>query len=89
MLAKYEVGKIVQETAFVGTDVVRPYGGGNVWFSIYSKTGKLVQDVSASPTSEAEVLFPPGSQFRVLERYQLPGSSEWHISLTDVSPGAP
>lgn len=64
----YDVGSHVTEKAFTSTsrNLSRKFSG-NTLFVIKSKTGKMIDELS-SFKSEAEVLFPPGTVFKVLGR---------------------
>ncbi|NBX18412.1 MAG: hypothetical protein EBR09_13725 [Proteobacteria bacterium] len=64
----YEVGSQITEKAFTSTSrtISRKFSG-NTLFVIKSKTGKMIDELSAFK-SEQEVLFPPGTVFKVLGR---------------------
>ena len=67
-LTKYQrVGEIIIERAFISASrsPLKAFSG-NVRFYIVSKRGKDIEQWSAFPDEE-EVLFPPGTQFKVLE----------------------
>jgi hypothetical protein len=66
--AAYTVGVRVTEKAFTSTtrNAVQKFSG-NTLFVIKSRTGKMVDELS-SFKSEAEVLFPPGTVFKVVSR---------------------
>lgn len=62
----YQPGSLYEERAFFSTDSARPFGG-NVQYEVYSTGGgRDVRELSAVKLSESEVLFPPGSRFKVL-----------------------
>lgn len=64
----YQVGAKVTEKAFTSTS--RSFAGkftGNTMFVIKSKTGRMVHEFSEF-ASEQEVLFPPGTVFKVMAR---------------------
>ena len=53
---------------------------------IESKTGKEIDLISQYKGDETEVLFPPGSQFKILKVSEVsPG--KYQVSLVDVTPG--
>ena len=61
-------GGVVTENQFTSaTDDPSTEYVGNTEFYVESKTGRDVSSLSASP--EYEVLFPPGTKFRVKEVY--------------------
>jgi len=77
-LAPYQVGQTVQESAFTSTSystkvatdfqTMTPKPGDvKVLYLIESKHGKKVSEFSKYP-NESEVLFPPNTQFKVVER---------------------
>lgn len=79
VLSKYEPGKVVTEPHFLSTG--NPFGG-NIQYVVQSSTGRDVSYLSHYP-HEAEVLFPPGSQFRVDSKIEkTPGN--WEIKMTDI-----
>jgi NAD:arginine ADP-ribosyltransferase len=79
VLAKYEPGKVVTEPHFLSTG--NPFGG-NIQYVVQSSTGRDVSFLSHYP-HESEVLFPPGSNFRVDSKIETsPGN--WEIKMTDV-----
>lgn len=82
---RYEPGTTVTENQFTSTDTRAAFPG-SVQFTIDSKTGRDIKDLSefggAGP--ESEVLFPPGTQFNVVSRTQDPSSGQWHIHLDEV-----
>jgi hypothetical protein len=78
---RYQPGRLLQESAFTSASVGRSMGG-NVFFEIYSRTTTLVDDL-AYRSSEAEVLFGPGTPFRVLGRTQEPNGA-WLIRMMEI-----
>lgn len=66
--AVYAPGAHVTEVAFTSTtrSAAEKFAG-NTIFQIASKTGRMIDDVSHF-TKEAEVLFPPGTVFRVVSK---------------------
>lgn len=67
-IAKYKVGEIVTEHGFTSTStgiVESENFQGNVRYTIFSQTGKIIQEYAKHP-NEKEVLFLPGSKFKVL-----------------------
>ncbi|WP_067567634.1 ADP-ribosyltransferase [Nocardia acidivorans] len=69
VLSTYQKGEVVTEDAFTSTtsraDGTFP---GDVEFEIVSKTGKNIDPYSLAQ-GEDEVLFPPGSNFFILDRF--------------------
>jgi hypothetical protein len=71
-LALYEPGKTVKELAFTSTSSETQGAAkrmGNTLFEITSKTGKAIDRFSRHPR-EKEILFPPGTEYKVLSREQ-------------------
>jgi len=69
-IAQYEPGKVITEHAFTSTSKTREGAAsrmGNTEFVIRSKKGKDVEAFSRHP-EEKEVLFTPGTQFKVLDQ---------------------
>lgn len=67
-LAKYKVGQIITEKGFTSTSsnmAVAQAFSGNVFYTIFSKTGKAIKDFSEF-SGEDEVLFRSGTKFKVL-----------------------
>ncbi|UYA98755.1 hypothetical protein P9A53_gp11 [Xanthomonas phage vB_Xar_IVIA-DoCa6] len=82
MLSTYRKGAVVEDAAFVSSS----YGeqaafGGNVFMKINGKTGVNVSQYSQYQ-GEREVLFMPGTQFRVDDIQQING--KYIISMTEV-----
>lgn len=82
MLSTYRKGAVVEDSAFVSSS----YGeqaafGGNVFMKIKGKTGVNVSQYSQYQ-GEREVLFMPGTQFRVDEITQING--KYIIEMTEV-----
>lgn len=68
IVAKYIPGQNVVEAAFTSTSKSTSGAfGGNVSFQMTSKTGKLIEKISMFG-NEAEVLFNPGTAFRVISK---------------------
>lgn len=79
VLSKYEPGQEVTEPYFMSTG--KPFPG-NVQYEVQSATGRDVSYLSHYP-KESEVLFPPGSRFRVDSKIEeSPGN--WKIKMTDL-----
>ena len=68
LLRKYQrVGTVITERAFISTSRSPSKAfSGNVRFYLISKRGKEIDQWSEYPDEE-EVLFPPGTRFKVLE----------------------
>lgn len=84
VLNRYEPGQIVQERAFVSTDTSASFPG-NLQFEINSRTGRDIKDLSIYNSTESEVLFAPGSKFKVLSKTYDSSTGTWHIVMDDVS----
>ncbi len=82
IVGHYNVGEIIEEPAFVSASIDKMPKGGEVEFIIQSRTGRSIEGISMSG-GESEVLFAPGSQFRVLDK-KLEGNI-WRIYLDDVT----
>jgi hypothetical protein len=86
--AKYRPGTVVRESSFVSTDAttrqVRP---GNMHFTMHSAMGRRIDSISEYQGTEVEVLFPPGTDFRVTSNKRRNG--EYFIDLVEVPAGAP
>jgi hypothetical protein len=68
VLAKYVPGETVTEEAFTSTSYAESgQYTGSVQFRIRSKDGRLVEALSRYD-NEKEVLFRPGSKFKVLDK---------------------
>lgn len=80
----YTPGQIVTERAFTSTssDAAQSFPG-DTQFVINSTNGRRVDGVSAIP-SESEVLFPPGTQFEVLDVRVDPATGVRTIFMTEV-----
>lgn len=79
----YEPGSTVTERAFTSTAAGDPAFEGRVQFVIESESGRDISQVSHFPDSEREVLFAPGTQFRVLDRQFDPAAGTWEIFLAE------
>jgi hypothetical protein len=78
-------GQVVTFDAFTSTDKVRAFSG-DVELAIESRTGKEIDLISQYKGTETEVLFPPGSQFKILNVTEIsPG--KFRVRLLDVSGG--
>jgi len=80
--SQYQVGKIVEQRAFTSTSGVNgqpPYAG-NTLLKISSKHGKHIDFMNVA---EDEVLFPPGTKFKVLKRTK-DGNGMWIIHLEEA-----
>lgn len=81
-LDRYHVGNEVREPAFTSSDVVEPYRG-NVQFTIESVNGKDISWLKDAHVGQQEVLFPPGTSFRVTSRTS-DENGNWTIHLQDL-----
>jgi SPP1 gp7 family putative phage head morphogenesis protein len=77
VLSTHTVGAVVEESAFVSTSTASGFGG-NIRMKFLSKTGVDVSKLSHYP-SEAEVLFAPGTKFKVT---RVEKASEMHYTIT-------
>ncbi|HEY9641416.1 MAG TPA: ADP-ribosyltransferase domain-containing protein, partial [Coleofasciculaceae cyanobacterium] len=67
VIAKYTAGAVVTEYGFTSSSYDKKAAfSGKHRFVIQSRTGKKVDDLSPYP-NEKEVLFKPGTQYRVLK----------------------
>jgi len=88
--ARYTVGATIEDSAFTSTSVIPEIAqkfGLDDYFEIQSKSGRLVHGVSAS-MSEAEILFPPGSRFKVkqIQEKKVDGVTQRTYILEELSP---
>lgn len=68
-VAHYVPGEIVTESAFTSTSAQAGKAfGGNTRFVIQSSTGRDISSLSVYSSTEAEVLFRPGTRFRVISK---------------------
>ncbi|MBI1945771.1 MAG: hypothetical protein HYS27_08750 [Deltaproteobacteria bacterium] len=88
-VARYQVGSVVAERRFTSASALESFpeswraGACNVVFVIQSRaTGHSVAHLSAKP-EEAEVLFTPGTQFRVLKNEYDPAKKKTFIFLDE------
>ncbi|HET9171519.1 MAG TPA: ADP-ribosyltransferase domain-containing protein [Actinospica sp.] len=77
--SKYEPGQITTEPSFVSTGNAF---SGNVHFTAQSVNGRDVSYLSHYP-GEAEVLYPPGTQFMVNSKIE-PNPGNWEINMDNV-----
>jgi hypothetical protein len=72
VLQTYQEGAVVQHDFFTSSSYNDTlwFKGEPVHFVIYSKTGRRIGAVW--PDGYAEVLFAPGTRFRVMDRFQMP-----------------
>lgn len=83
ILRAYEPGRLVQEPGFTST-AKQPPGYGVIEYRIQSQHGKDISPMMGQDTGVQEVLFPPGSRFRVEARSYDPKTEKWEIYLTNV-----
>lgn len=70
-LEKYQPGQIVTESAFTSTSATAGFNG-NTFFVCRSEHGKDVSELSENVAQDGvEILFPPGTHFKVLSREEL------------------
>lgn len=86
MIVRYTPGAVIKEDAFTSTSLDRGATfGGNVRFEIDSMHGREVSLLSRYP-GEKEVLFSPGTTFRVLS-VDKSTADTYYIVLREVSSG--
>lgn len=85
VLEQYKVGETIDEKGFTSTSKKQggQYGYGKIRFTIRSNHGKDVSGISHYKDEE-EVLFPPGTRFKVERRVDHPNGSV-EIGLTDLN----
>jgi hypothetical protein len=80
----YQPGTIVTERPFTSTSASNDANfDGLVQFTIESRSGRDVTDLSHFGAMEREILFPPGIEFRILDRTYDPNSGMWHIIMRE------
>lgn len=87
MLAQYQPGEVIVEHAFLSTTknpavAQLPTFSGNVEFQILSKSGRDIYSFSMFP-AEQEVLFPPGTEFYVMNRIFDPITGRTFIEMIE------
>ena len=82
--AQYQPGAIVREEAFTSTSVREPFPDRYQFTYENTSTGRFIEKYSAIPT-EGEVLFRPGTRFRVLSRFES-ADGTIHIRAAEVAP---
>ncbi len=75
----YKVGQTVTEKGFTSTTKNSNYGG-DVKFVIQSKTGRDIDRISDYKGSENEVLFKPGTKFKVTKKESINGRPHIYMS---------
>jgi hypothetical protein len=77
-MKQFQVGSDWADKGFMSTSIDAAFGG-NVHLEVMSKSGVRVESLSLVP-SETEVLFAPGTRFRVLEVSEVaPNQFEVHL----------
>lgn len=66
VLANNQPGRLVSDGAFMSTSSGEPFGG-NVLIKVDGTSGRDISFLSEYP-NEAEVLYPPGTKFEVINR---------------------
>jgi hypothetical protein len=90
VLAEHTPGATVQYLAFTSTTTDSRWlalSATMVMMTIRSRTGKDVSSFSRHP-NEKEVLFAPGTRFKILERKDFPGAPTQFV-MEEVAPDAP
>ncbi|MEZ0351678.1 ADP-ribosyltransferase [Mycobacterium sp. pR1184] len=87
MLEQYKPGEVIVERAFLSTTMnpavaQLPTFAGNVEFQILSKSGRDISSYSMFP-EEQEVLFPPGTQFYVVDKVFDPATGRTFIDMIE------
>jgi len=82
---RYNPGDVVTEYAFTSTsaDLNKSFDG-PIEMIIDSKTGRDITDISRYGDLEREVLFPPGTRFKVLARIFDESTQKWKIALREL-----
>ena len=83
-LASYQVGAVIRELGFTSTskgENAPDTFSGNAFLEIESKTGKDIGFINPA-AEENEVLFPPGAQFKILEKRSEHGML--YIKMTEI-----
>jgi uncharacterized protein (UPF0218 family) len=82
---RYNPGDVVTEHAFTSTsaDLNKSFDG-PIEMIIDSKTGRDITDISRYGDLEREVLFPPGTRFKVLARIFDESTQKWKIALREL-----
>jgi uncharacterized Zn-binding protein involved in type VI secretion len=71
ILNEYQTGNVISDGAFMSTSSKDPFGG-NIQIEVKGTSGKDISFLSAY-SNEAEVLYPPGTKFEVIERIEQNG----------------
>jgi WXG100 family type VII secretion target len=83
--ARYVPGEFVTESAFTSTSAQASKAfSGNTRFVIQSSTGRDISSLSAYGSTEAEVLFRPGTRFRVISKLEDAVTGQNVIVLVEV-----
>jgi hypothetical protein len=82
VVSQYVVGNVVEEAAYMSTSYIKGANfPGNVQYAIMSKTGKKIDFLSMFK-GEKEILFAPGSRFKVLEVTHTGGVT--HVKMSQL-----
>lgn len=76
----HATGEIVEYSSFTSASYGTPFHG-DIRYTIHSRTGRVVEDIAVDQ-GEREVLFPPGTKFRVLHA-ETRGSA-LHLELEEL-----
>lgn len=71
VLNQNQIGNVVSDPAFMSTSATEPFAG-NININIKGTSGKDINFLSQYP-NEAEVLYPPGTKFKVVNRIDADG----------------
>ncbi|ORM70496.1 PAAR domain-containing protein [Pantoea rwandensis] len=71
VLNQNQIGNVVSDPAFMSTSAKEPFSG-NININIKGTSGKDINFLSQYP-NEAEVLYPPGTKFKVVNRVDVDG----------------
>jgi ADP-ribosyltransferase exoenzyme len=82
VVSQYVVGNVVEEAAYMSTSYIKGANfPGNVQYTILSKTGKQIDFLSMFK-NEKEILFAPGSRFKVLDVTHTGGIT--HVKMSQL-----
>lgn len=82
--ARYTVGHIVTEPAFLSASTDRPFPGNALFTIVNSHTGRLVGPIASNPF-ENEVLFDSHTSFRVVANTYNRATSRYVIILSELT----
>lgn len=80
-VSRYVVGKVFVEKGFLSATEGGILFPGRVYFDILSRHGRKAYLLN--PTEENEVLFAPGTRFKVLKK-EKDENGDWHIQMNEL-----